>query len=150
MLSAGNDQANFIALFPQTFISASDNNVCALLRDQGFLPGKIIAIASNATVTQPRKKMLLFAGRGIDPNAPIPVFFTQCDKDGTKLIVEKEYIQANSIKESIWDNHETAGFKKKKNKFIMDACTKIKSVSYFNFVFLFSKIVIVMDNNGDF
>lgn len=57
---------------------------------------------------------------------------------------------ANSIKESIWDNHETAGFKKKKNKFIMDACTKIKSVSYFNFVFLFSKIVIVMDNNGDF
>ena len=94
MLSAGNDQANFIALLPQTFISASDNNICTLLRDQGFLPGKIIAIASNATVTQPRKKMLLFAGRSIDPNAPIPVFFTQCDKDGTKLIVEKEYIQA--------------------------------------------------------
>lgn len=94
MLSAGNDQATFIALLPQTFISASDNNICALLREQGFLPGKIIAIASNATVTQPRKKMLLFAGRSIDPNAPIPVFFTQCDKDGTKLIVEKEYIQA--------------------------------------------------------
>lgn len=94
MLSAGNDQANFIALLPQTFISASDNNICALLRDQGFLPGKIIAIASNATVTQPRKKMLLFAGRSVDPNAPIPVFFTQCDKDGSNLIVEKEYIQA--------------------------------------------------------
>ena len=94
MLSAGNDQATFIALLPQTFISASDNNICALLREQGFLPGKIIAIASNATVTQPRKKMLLFAGRSINPNAPIPVFFTQCDKDGTKLIVEKEYIQA--------------------------------------------------------
>ncbi|MBQ6890491.1 MAG: hypothetical protein IJN53_05705, partial [Oscillospiraceae bacterium] len=94
MLSAGNDQANFIALLPQTFVSTSDNNICALLRDHSFLPGKIIAIASNATVTQPRKKMLLFAGRSIDPNAPIPVFFTQCDKDGTKLIVEKEYIQA--------------------------------------------------------
>ncbi len=94
MLSAGNDQANFIALLPQTFISASEDNICALLRDQGFLPGKIIAIASNATITQPRKKMLLFAGRSVDPNAPIPVFFTQCDKDGTNLIVEKEYIQA--------------------------------------------------------
>ena len=94
MLSAGNDQANFIALLPQTFISASEDNICALLRDQGFLPGKIIAIASNATVTQPRKKMLLFAGRRVDPNAPIPVFFTQCDKDGSNLIVEKEYIQA--------------------------------------------------------
>ena len=94
MLSSGNDQANFIALLPQTFISASDNNICALLREQGFLPGKIIAIASNATVTQPRKKMLLFAGRSIDPNSPIPVFFTQCDKDGANLIVEKEYIQA--------------------------------------------------------
>lgn len=94
MLSAGNDQANFITLLPQTFISASDNNICALLRDQGFLPGKIIAIASNATVTQPRKKMLLFAGRSVDPNAPIPVFFTQCDKDSSNLIVEKEYIQA--------------------------------------------------------
>ena len=94
MLSAGNDQATFIALLPQTFISASDNNICALLREQGFLPGKIIAIASNATVTQPRKKMLLFAGRSVDPNAPISVFFTQCNKDGTKLIVEKEYIQA--------------------------------------------------------
>jgi hypothetical protein len=94
MLSAGNDQANFIALLPQTFISASENHICALLRDQGFLPGKIIAVASNATVTKPRKKMLLFAGRRMDPNAPIPVFFTQCDKDGTKLIVEKEYIQA--------------------------------------------------------
>ena len=94
-LSAGNDQASFVALLPQTFVSASDNNICALLREQGFLPGKIIAIASNATVTQPRKKMLLFAGRGNDPNAPIPVFFTQCDKDGTKLIVEKEYIQAS-------------------------------------------------------
>lgn len=94
MLSAGNDQANFIALLPQAFVSASDNNICALLREQGFLPGKVIAIASNATVTQPRKKILLFAGRSIDPDAPIPVFFTQCDKDGTKLIVEKEYIQA--------------------------------------------------------
>ena len=94
MLSAGNDQANFIALLPQTFVSASENNICTLLREQGFLPGKIIAIASNATVSQPRKKMLLFAGRSVDPNAPIPVFFTQCDKDGTKLIVEKEYIQA--------------------------------------------------------
>ena len=94
MLSAGNDQANFIALLPQTFISASDNNICTLLRDHGFLPGKIIAIASNATVTQPRKKMLLFAGRSIDLNAPIPVFFTQCDKGRTNLIIEKEYIQA--------------------------------------------------------
>lgn len=94
MLSAGNDQANFIALLPQTFISASEDNICALLRNQGYLPGKIIAIASNATVTQPRKKMLLFAGRRVDPNAPIPVFFTQCDKDGSNLIVEKEYIQA--------------------------------------------------------
>ena len=94
MLSAGNDQANFIALLPQTFISASEDNICALLRDHGFLPGKIIAIASNATVTQPRKKMLLFAGRSVDPNAPVPVFFTQCDKDGSTLIVEKEYIQA--------------------------------------------------------
>lgn len=94
MLSAGNDHANFIALLPQTFISASEDNICAPLRNQGYLPGKIFAIASNATVTQPRKKMLLFAGRSINPNAPIPVFFTQCDKDGTKLIVEKEYIQA--------------------------------------------------------
>ena len=94
MLSAGNDQANFIALLPQTFISASDNNICALLRDHSFLPEKIIAIASNATVTQPRKKMLLSAGRSVDPNALIPVFFTQCDKDGANLIVEKEYIQA--------------------------------------------------------
>ena len=94
MLSAGKDNANLVALLPQTFISASEDNICALLRDQGFLPGKIIAIASNATVTQPRKKMLLFAGRSIDPNAPISVFFTQCDKDGSSLIVEKEYIQA--------------------------------------------------------
>ena len=94
MLSAGNDQANFIALLPLTFISASDNNICALLRDHSFLPEKIIAIASNATVTQPRKKMLLSAGRSVDPNALIPVFFTQCDKDGANLIVEKEYIQA--------------------------------------------------------
>ena len=94
MLSAGNDHANFIALLPQTFVSASEDNICTLLRDQGFLPGKIIAIASNATVTQPRKKMLLFAGRSIVPNAPIPVFFTQCDKDRTNLIIEKEYIQA--------------------------------------------------------
>ena len=85
MLSAGNDQANFIALLPQTFISASEDNICAPLRNQGYLPGKIIAIASNATVTQPRKKMLLFAGRRVDPNAPIPVFFTQCDKDGSNL-----------------------------------------------------------------
>ena len=93
MLSAGNDQANFIALLPQTFISASENNICALLRNQGFLPGKIIAIASNATVTQPRKKMLLFAGRNAG-NETIPVFFTQCDKSAANLIVEKEYIQA--------------------------------------------------------
>ena len=95
MLSAGNDHANFIALLPQTFISASEDNICALLRNQGYLPGKVIAIASNATVTQPRKKMLLFAGRRVDPNAPFPVFFTQCDKDGSNLIVEKEYIQAS-------------------------------------------------------
>ena len=95
MLSAGNDQANFIALLPQTFISASKDNICSLLRDQGFLPSKIIAVASNATVTQPRKKMLLFAGHSIDPNAPIPVFFTQCDESASNLIVEKEYIHVS-------------------------------------------------------
>ena len=49
MLSAGKDNANFIALLPQTFISASEDNICALLRNQGYLPGKIIAIASNAS-----------------------------------------------------------------------------------------------------
>ena len=95
ILSAGKDNANFIALLPQTFISASENNICTLLRDQGYLPGKIIAIASNATVTQPRKKMLLFAGRSVDPNAPIPVFFTQCDESASNLIVEKEYIHVS-------------------------------------------------------
>jgi len=95
MLSAGNDQANFIALLPQTFISASKDNICTLLRDQGFLPSKMIAIASNATVTQPRKKMLLFAGRNVDSNAPIPVFFTQCDESASNLIVEREYIQVS-------------------------------------------------------
>ena len=94
MLSAGKDTANFIALLPQTFISASKDNICTLLREHGFFPSKIIAIASGATVTQPRKKMLLFAGRSIDPNAPIPVFFTQCDESASNLIVEKEYIQA--------------------------------------------------------
>ena len=95
MLSAGKDTANFIALLPQTFISASKDNISSLLRDQGFLPSKIIAIASDATVTQPRKKMLLFAGRSIDPNAPIPVFFTQCDESASNLIVEKEYIHVS-------------------------------------------------------
>ena len=93
MLSAGKDNANFIALLPQTFMSAAEDNICSLLRDQGYLPEKIIAIASDATVTQPRKKMLLFAGRSVDPNAPIPVFFTQCDESASNLIVEKEYIQ---------------------------------------------------------
>ncbi len=93
MLSAAKDNANFIALLPQTFISAPEDNVCAVLRDHGFLPNKIIAIAPNATVTQPRKKMILFAGRNADPNVPIPVFFTQCDKSVSNLIVEKEYIQ---------------------------------------------------------
>ena len=96
MLSAGNDQANFIALLPQTFVSASENNICTVLRDQGFLPGKIIAIASDATVTQPRKKMLLFAGRSTDLNVPVPVFFTQCDKDGSNLIVEKNISKQRS------------------------------------------------------
>ena len=95
MLSAGKDNANFIALLPQTFISASKDNICTLLRDQGYLPDKIIAIASDATVTQPRKKMLLFAGRSIDPNAPVPVFFTQCDESASNLIVEKEYIHVS-------------------------------------------------------
>ena len=96
MLSAGKDNANFIAFLPQTFISASKDNICTLLRDQGYLPDKIIAIASDATVTQPRKKMLLFAGRSSDPNAPIPVFFTQCDKDGSKLFVEKGQYRINA------------------------------------------------------
>ncbi|MBP3477956.1 MAG: hypothetical protein J6K03_00550 [Oscillospiraceae bacterium] len=95
MLSAGTDNANFIALLPQTFISASKDNICTLLRDHGFLPSKIIAIASDATVTQPRKKMLLFAGRSVDPNAPVPVFFTQCDESASNLIVEKEYIHVS-------------------------------------------------------
>lgn len=95
MLSAGNDQANFIALLPQTFISAPEDNVCAILRDHGFLPNKFIAIASSATVTKPGKKMLLFAGRNADPNATIPVFFTQCDESSSNLIVEKEYIQVS-------------------------------------------------------
>lgn len=95
MLSAGKDNANFIALLPQTFMSAAEDNICSLLRDQGYLPEKIIAIASDATVTQPRKKILLFAGRSVDPNAPIPVFFTQCDESASNLIVEKEYIQVS-------------------------------------------------------
>lgn len=95
MLSAGKDNANFIALLPQTFMSAPEDNVCAALWDYGFLPSKIIAIAPSATVTKPGKKMLLFAGRNADPNATIPVFFTQCDESTSNLIVEKEYIQVS-------------------------------------------------------
>ena len=94
-LSAGKDNANFIALLPQTFISAPEDNVCAVLREHGFLPSKIIAIAPSATVTKPGKKMLLFAGRNADANATIPVFFTQCDESASNLIVEKEYIQVS-------------------------------------------------------
>ncbi len=95
MLSSGKDNANFIALLPQTFISAPKDNVCTVLRDHSFLPSKIIAIAPSATATKPGKKMLLFAGRNADPNAPIPVFFTQCDESASNLIVEKEYIQVS-------------------------------------------------------
>ena len=95
MLSAGKDNANFIALLPQTFISAPKDNIYTLLRNQGYLPNKIIAIASDATVTQPRKKMLLFAARSVDPNASVPVFFTQCDESASNLIVEKEYIHVS-------------------------------------------------------
>ena len=95
MLSAGKDNAKFIALFPQTFISAPEENICTILRDYGFLPSKIIAIAPNTTVTKPGKKMLLFAKRNADHNAPIPIFFTQCDESASNLIVEKEYIQVS-------------------------------------------------------
>ena len=94
-LSAGKDNATFIALLPQTFISSPEDNVCAALWDHGFLPSKIIAIAPSATVTKPGKKMLLFAERNADPNTRIPVFFTQCDESASNLIVEKEYIQVS-------------------------------------------------------
>ena len=95
MLSAGKDNANFIALLPQTLISTHADNICAVLRDHGFLPNKIIAIAPSATVTTPGKKMLLFAELNSNPKAPIPVFFTQCDGNASNLIVEKEYIQVS-------------------------------------------------------
>ena len=35
---------------------------------------------------------------------------------------------ANSIKQGTWDGTETASFRKKKNKFITDACNSIRSV----------------------
>ena len=95
ILSAGRDNANFLALFPQTFLSAPGDNVCAVLRERGFLPSKIISITPSATTTRPGKKMLLFAGRNADPNALIPIFFTQCDESASNIIVEKEYIQVS-------------------------------------------------------
>lgn len=95
VLSSGRGNAYFLALFPQTLLSASKDNVCAILRDHGFLPSKIIAIASHATVTKPGKKMLLYASNNADSYAPIPVFFTQCDETASNMIVEKEYIQVS-------------------------------------------------------
>lgn len=94
VLSTGKDNASFIALLPQTAISAPTDNVCTTLQAHDFFPYKIIAIASQATVSKPGKKMLLFASNIVDPNAPIPVFFTQCDQTAANLIVEKEYIHA--------------------------------------------------------
>ena len=55
MLSAGNDQANFIALLPQTFISGSDNNICALLRDQGYLPDRLMLEVLNYVANLTRR-----------------------------------------------------------------------------------------------
>ena len=95
VLSAGRDSANFLALLPQTFLSASGDNVCAVLRERGFLPSKIISIAPSATTTRPGKKMLLFAGQNADPNVLVPVFFTQCDESAFNIIVEKEYIRVS-------------------------------------------------------
>lgn len=92
VLSAGKDNANFIALLPQTAISAPKENICATLQAHDFFPNKIITIAPQATVSKPGKKMLLFASNCTDANAPIPVFFTQCDQAAANLIVEKEYI----------------------------------------------------------
>jgi integrase len=92
VLSTGKDNAGFIALLPQTAISAPKENICATLQVHNFFPDKIIAIAPQATVSKPGKKMLLFASNCTDANAPIPIFFTQCDQAAANLIVEKEYI----------------------------------------------------------
>ena len=98
VLSAGKDNAGFIALLPQTAISAPKDNTCSIpiLQKHNFLPNKIIAIAPQATVSKPGKKMLLFASNCTDVNATIPVFFTQCDQGAANLIVEKEYIHVGT------------------------------------------------------
>lgn len=91
-LAAGGANANFIALLPQTMISRATDSVGAILHKHGFSFTKIIAISSHATVSEPRKKMLVYANNSTGCNAHFPIFFTQCDA-ASNMIVQKEYIK---------------------------------------------------------
>ena len=92
VLSSAGDNANIIATLPQTTLSRTDEAVGNTLRTHGFQVTKLVAIAPQATVTKPGKKMLLWANNRRNHSDQFPVFFTQCDKNASSIIIEKKYI----------------------------------------------------------
>lgn len=92
MLSACREAGQILALVPQTMVSQADESIGNMLATCGCQARKIIAIATDATISKPRKKMLLLAQKSTKASVIIPVIFTQCDPNANNLIFEKEYI----------------------------------------------------------
>ena len=92
VLSCGGKNGRIMALLPQSVLTQREG-IGQMLRSVYCSPEEIIAITSDATVSAPRKKMLLFAGSYDErEHTEVPVFFTQCSRSGKNLIIEKRHI----------------------------------------------------------
>lgn len=92
MLTACKDGGQILALVPQTMMSQADESIGSMLASHSCQVRRIISIATDATISKPRKKMLLLARRSAETRVVVPVFFTHCDPDGHNLVFEKGYI----------------------------------------------------------
>ena len=86
------EDGQVLALVPQTMLSQADDSIGSVLASHSCHVRRIISIATDATVSKPRKKMLLLAQRSATASVVIPTFFTHCNPDGHNLVFEKGYI----------------------------------------------------------
>ena len=86
------EDGQVLALVPQTMLSQANDSIGSVLASHSCHVRRIISIATDATVSKPRKKMLLLAQRSATASVVIPTFFTHCNPDGHNLVFEKGYI----------------------------------------------------------
>lgn len=112
-LKVCNDRATLMALVPCVWFDNKTSGAYTFLSSIDFIPREMLIVSSEATVSSPRKKLLLMMEKGVEAES-FNLYSSIYDKLRMEFIVERDkrkiinekYFLTNSTIKSFWRNKD--------------------------------------------